>query len=86
MKSFTYVITDPVGVHARPAGVIVNAAKGFACKTTVEKAGKTPADAKRIFGLMGLGIKCGEEVRVTCDGDDEDEAAACLEKVFRENL
>ncbi len=86
MKSFNYVITDPVGVHARPAGVIVSVAKGFACSVTVSKAGKAPADAKRIFGLMGLGIKHGEEVTVTCDGADEDKAISELEKVFKENL
>lgn len=86
MKSFTYTITDPVGVHARPAGVIVNVAKGYTCKVTVEKAGKAPADAKRIFALMGLGIKCGEQVTVSCDGSDEEEAAAKLEQVFKENL
>lgn len=86
MKEFKYVITDPVGVHARPAGVIVNVAKTFECKVTVEKAGKAPADAKRIFGLMGLGIKSGEEVTVRCDGADEEAAAAKLEEVFKENL
>lgn len=86
MKEFRYVITDPVGVHARPAGVIVSVAKSFACSVTVEKSGKAPADAKRIFGLMALGIKSGEEVTVRCDGADEDAAAAKLEEVFRENL
>lgn len=86
MKSFDYVITDPVGIHARPAGVIVNAAKGFPCKVTVEKPGKAPADAKRIFGLMGLGIKCGEKVTVRCDGEGEEDAIEQLEKIFKENL
>ena len=55
MKEFKYIITDPVGIHARPAGVIVNLAKTYACKITVAKAGKAPADAKLSSGLWRLG-------------------------------
>ena len=86
MKEFKYIITDPVGIHARPAGVIVNLAKTYACKITVEKAGKAPADAKRIFGIMALGVKSGEEVTVSFDGDDEEQACAAMEAAFKANL
>ena len=41
---------------------------------------------KRIFGVMGLGVKTGEEVTITADGADEDAAIAELEAFFKENL
>ena len=51
MKEFKYTITDPEGIHARPAGELVKVCKEFACKITLTKDGKT-ADCKKIFGLM----------------------------------
>jgi len=79
MKEFKYVVTDPEGIHARPAGILVKQAAGYT------KGDKT-ADAKRIFGVMGLGVKTGEEVTITVEGDDEDKAFAELEAFFKENL
>ena len=54
MKEFTYVITDKEGIHARPAGELVKLAKSYASSVSVIKKGKK-ADAKKVFGLMGLG-------------------------------
>ena len=85
MKSITYVITDKEGIHARPAGVVVAEAKKHASAITIANKGKT-ADLKRIFGVMGLCVKCGEEIVVSADGADEDAAIAGLEKVLKENL
>ena len=56
MKEFKYVITDPEGIHARPAGELVKAAKEFAANITLTKDGKS-GDCKRIFGIMGLAVK-----------------------------
>lgn len=85
MRSFNYVITDQEGIHARPAGEFVKAAKGFSSSVKVTKAEKT-ADAKKIFGLMGLGVKQGEEILVQIEGEDEERAAAALETFLKENL
>ena len=85
MKEFKYTITDPQGIHARPAGLFVKAAAAFPCKVTISKDGKE-ADAKRILGVMSLGVKQGMEITLTCDGDKEDEAAESLEKFLKENL
>ncbi len=85
MTSFTYTLTDPEGFHARPAGLFVKKAKEFPCTTTVYK-GEKHADARKMFGLMGLGIKGGETVKITCEGDQEAEAAAALEAFMKENL
>ena len=85
MKEFKYVIIDPEGIHARPAGILVKQAAGYQSSVTIAK-GEKSADAKRIFGVMGLGVKTGEEVTITVDGADEDTAAAELETFFKENL
>lgn len=85
MKSFTYVITDKEGIHARPAGLVVAEAKKYASSISIENKGKK-ADLKRIFGVMSLCVKCGEEILVTAEGADEEAAAAGVEKVFKENL
>jgi len=85
MKSFVYVIQDKEGIHARPAGVVVAEAKKYASAIAIENKGKK-ADLKRIFGVMSLCVKSGEEVKITVEGADEDAAAEALEKVFKENL
>ena len=73
MKEFKYVVTDPEGLHARPAGILVKKAAEFQSKIMIDKAGKA-ADAKRILGVMGLGVKKGEEVTITAEGEDEETA------------
>jgi len=85
MKEITYTITDPQGMHARPAGLFVKEAAAFPCNVTIAKDGKE-VDAKRILGVMSLGVKQGQEIVLKCDGDQEDEAIASLETFLKENL
>lgn len=85
MREFKYVITDPEGIHARPAGELVKAAKAFECVIKLEKDGKT-GDCKKIFGIMGLGVKKNNEVVITFDGADEDAAWEAISKFMQENL
>ena len=85
MKEFRYTITDSEGIHARPAGEFVKEAKKFASEVKIVK-GEKLADAKKIFGLMSLGVKQGEEILVQIEGTDEEEAATGLEKFLKENL
>ena len=63
MKEFRYTITDSEGIHARPAGEFVKEAKKFASEVKIVK-GEKSADAKKIFGLMSLGVKQGEEILI----------------------
>ena len=85
MKEFTYVITDKERIHARPAGELVKAAKEYQSSVTIIKDEKK-ADAKKLFGLMGLGVKQGMEITVQIEGEDEETAAAALEAFLKENL
>lgn len=85
MKEFTYTITDPEGIHARPAGILVKEAAKYTCAVTIAKDGRE-VDAKRILGVMGLGAKCGNEIVLKTDGEDEETAMAELSKFLQENL
>ena len=77
MRSFMYTIKAPVGMHARHAGLLVQEAKKYASNVTFSL-GERSVDAKRILGLMGLGVKQGDLVKLTVEGEDEDLAAAQL--------
>lgn len=85
MKEFKYTITDPEGIHARPAGELVKAAKAYTCNIKLTKDGKS-GDCKRIFGIMGLAVKQGMEVTMSFDGEDEEAACAAIETFMKENL
>ena len=82
MKKFNYVIKDEVGIHARPASELVKEAKKYSSIITITKGDKS-AVATKLMAVMSLGVKCGEEITVTVEGEDEDTA---VEKVkdFRE--
>ena len=85
MKEFKYVVTDPEGIHARPAGELVKKCKGYASKITMIKDGKA-ANAAKILAVMSLGAKQGQAVDFIIEGADEVEAAAELEAFMKANL
>ncbi|HWT76270.1 MAG TPA: HPr family phosphocarrier protein [Mobilitalea sp.] len=85
MKELRYTITDPLGMHARPAGLFVKQAAGFQSTVTITKDGKE-ADAKRILGVMSLGAKQGHEIVIKADGADEDAAIEALGSFLKEHL
>ena len=85
MKSFEYTITDPVGIHARPAGTLVKEIKKYASTVTISKGAKS-VNAVKLMALMGMGIKQGDIVKVTVEGADEETAAAAIEEFFKANL
>ena len=86
MKSFTYTIVDPVGIHARPAGLLVKTAKAFSgTEISVTKGDKT-VKSTQLMKLMGLGVKTGDEITVTAEGPSEEADIAAMEQFFKENL
>lgn len=85
MKTFEYTIKDEVGIHARPAGLLVKEAKGYASTIKVAK-GEKDADATRLMAVMSLGVKCGDTVAVSIEGEDEEQAAERIRKFFEDNL
>ena len=85
MKTFEYTIKDELGIHARPAGLLVKEAKKFESECTITKDGKTKKLTKLMM-LMSLGVKQGDTVTVSVDGADEDAAVASLKEFFENNL
>ena len=86
MKSFDYVITDPVGIHARPAGILVKEIKKFAGSIVTITKGEKSVNALKLMALMGMGIKQGDTVTVAVEGGDEEAVAAAIEDFFKNNL
>ena len=85
MKEFQYTVKDACGIHARPAGLLVKTVKGFASSATLEKDGKS-CDMRKLMALMGMGVKQGETVTIKVEGDDEEAAAAAIQKFLTENV
>lgn len=85
MQKFSYVIRDEVGIHARPAGLLVKEAKKYQSKVKIIK-GEKSADAAKLMMVMSLGVKCGEEVTVEVEGEDEETACRELKTFFENNL
>lgn len=86
MKQFTYTVKDPVGIHARPAGLLAKAAKGLDSTITLTKADGKSANATRLMAVMGMAVKTGETVTVTIEGGNEEASAAAMEQFFKDNL
>lgn len=78
-------ITNPTGLHARPAAQFVQTAASFASKVTISANNKV-ADAKSILSVMGMGLNCGTEITVAVDGPDEKECLAALVAFIEGNL
>lgn len=85
MKRLQYVIQDELGIHARPAGMLVKEVRKYSSMITLETEGKT-VDVSRLMAVMSLGVKCGQQITVTAEGDDEEAAYSCIEKFLKENL
>lgn len=85
MKSFTYVIKDELGIHARPAGMLVKEAKNFQSTITIDN-GLKKADASKLMAVMSMGVKCGQTVTVTVEGEDEEAALNRIQSFFENNL
>lgn len=85
MKQFNYTINDPLGIHARPAGLLAKEAKKFASVCTITK-GEQTKKLTQLMMLMSMGIKQGDAVTIQAEGADEDAAIEALKAFFEANL
>lgn len=85
MQEFYFRITNPVGMHVRPAGLLVKEALKFHCAVQVQLKERT-ADAKHILSLLNLEAKEGDQIKICTKGEDEAYAALKLHRFLNEYL
>ncbi len=85
MQSFEFEIRDELGIHARPAGMLVKASKEYDSKITITKGEKT-VESTKLMAIMSMGIKQGETVTVSVEGGDEEATLVGMKAFFEENL
>lgn len=85
MQTVIYKITDPRGIHARPAGQLVKLISGFKSDCKIGKEDNM-VDGKRLLVVMKLAMQQGEEMTLQFDGPDEAEAAAAAKAFLEANL
>ncbi|TNK86865.1 phosphocarrier protein HPr, partial [Mycoplasmopsis pullorum] len=78
MKEFTCVIADPIGLHARPATILVGTAAKFKSDSKIVSNGRE-GNLKSIMNVMALGVKHGATVTIKVSGDDEEDAMVAIE-------
>ena len=81
MEKFEVTVSDPVGIHARPAGVIVKGAQELSSEISVSCRGKT-VDMKKLIAVMSLGAKCGDVLTVCVSGKNEQADAQRLKNIL----
>ena len=87
MISFDFTVGDPLGLHARPAGLLVKLSQGFESESTVYLSRtEKSASLKKLLAVMSLGVKGGDTIRVSVKGTDEANAAEAIERWLRENM
>lgn len=85
MRTFTYVIKDKLGIHARPAGLLAKTARTLDSEVTVEKDDRS-AGASKLMALMSLGVKAGDVVTVKISGGDEENSEKVMREFFEKHL
>ena len=85
IEKFEYTIKDPNGLHARPAGLLVKRVQEMGGEVIMECRGKS-ANLKKLLAVMGLGVRCGDTVIVTLEGDKCKKEAIELKTFFEDNF
>lgn len=78
-------VNNPSGLHLRPAGILCKEAMKYKSLITFQYGGGT-ANAKSVLSVLGACVKCGDEIIIFCDGDDEKEALRSLVTVIKNGL
>lgn len=85
MVSQKVIIKNPTGLHLRPAGILCKEAMNFKSLITFQYRGNT-ANAKSVLSVLGACIKCGDEIELVCEGEDEEKALAYLVQIIEDGL
>ena len=85
MKQITMTLTNPIGLHARPAAQMVKAAAKFKSKITLEGNGRK-ADAKSIIMVLGMGLRQNDVITISAEGADEEAAIGILAELVEQRF
>ncbi len=85
MKTFQYVVKDEVGLHARPAGLLVKFVNSLNSDVKIEFNSKS-VSAKKLFAVMSLGVKHNNEITFVLDGANEEDDCAKLKEFCEKNV
>lgn len=85
MLSQKVVIKNPTGLHLRPAGILCKEAMQFKCHISFSFNGGI-ANAKSVLSVLGACVKCGDEIELLCEGDDENTAMETLVTAIESGL
>lgn len=86
MVSETIIITSALGIHLRPAGAMCDTAVKYNSKISFEYGKGKTANAKSVISILAAGVKCGDEIVLSADGPDEEEALKDVSEKFRASL
>ncbi|MCI8453669.1 MAG: HPr family phosphocarrier protein [Lachnospiraceae bacterium] len=78
-------VVNPTGLHLRPAGLLCQTSMKFKSKVLILYKDKE-INAKSVLNVMASGIKCGTDIEVCCDGDDEEAAIESVCTLIAEGL
>ncbi|WP_296030675.1 HPr family phosphocarrier protein [Dorea sp.] len=79
-------ITNPTGLHLRPAGIFCNVASRYKCKVEFVYDDNISANAKSVLSVLGACVKAGDEIELICDGEGEEEAMAAMVEAVESGL
>ncbi len=85
MLTKTFTITSPIGLHARPAAILVSLAGGYQSSSTMKYQEKT-VPLSSLIAVMTLGVEAGKNVEISISGTDQAEAMERLEQFFEKEL
>lgn len=85
MTKKNVTVKNQTGLHLRPAGILCRTAMLYKSHITLTY-GDTTANAKSVLSVLGAGVKAGDEVEITCEGIDEQEAMEALVNLFESGL
>ncbi len=85
MKEYCHTVVNKLGMHARPAGMFNKLAKRTKADIKVWKGDKS-AGVLQILAVMGMGIKQGDDIRITVEGENEEEVMNEVQEICKEVL
>jgi phosphotransferase system HPr (HPr) family protein len=87
-KTLEIVVTNKVGLHARPAALFVKEASRYSSKVLVENMSRNTAavNARSILSVLSIGVNQNDRIRLTADGADEEQAIEGLLGLIERNF